>query len=478
MNTEHSRSLRLGASVTGRSESELARRMAQSAVVVSLDPDVPGAPDVAGTILETLRRGPGHVFVDADGVDSGAMVAKANAVAPSTPVSTGPAPADAVRVHVGAHAGPGTIVVLGDRHGMRLAVDGSELHQSSAPNALGVMSASAFAEAEVFKRVVQPVSHRVVYPDRLAFCPVTLGDDPARAPLLPRSWSPRLGLVGNGAVGTAHARVLGGLDTTDPSAVTVDPQTYARENVGTYSLGTSDDARANTPKVILVERALEGWDVRRVQEEADTAIAALEADGHGWPRVVLTGLDSTEARRSAQSLWPVELIDAATGDTAVGLHHVVGGGPCLRCFFPEIVGGHSAAEALAVEFGLPIELVMQGARVLVETDIAGLPADQRERLRPHLGKPICGLADAARLTGTDDEYRPSIPFVSQQAACLGVGRLIASAVGLTGLPNFVQYDALIGPQSVTHQRRSARPDCYCQQRRATVRALRAARHLV
>jgi molybdopterin/thiamine biosynthesis adenylyltransferase len=481
VNAEHSRSLRLGASVTGRSESELARRMAQNSVVVSLDQAVPGSLDVAAIIVETLRRGPGHVYLEIDGADSGviaALLTAANAVAPSTPVSTDPAPSDAVRVHVGTRSIPGAIAVLPDRHGVRLASDGSPLRQSSSPSALGVMTAAAFAEAEVFKRVVEPLPQRVVYPDRLAFCPVTLGDDPAAAPSLPSAWSPSLGLVGNGAVGTAHARVIGGLDSTSPSAITIDPQTYARENLGTYSLGTYDDARNKSPKVILVEQALRGWQVRRVQDTADAAIGKLEADALEWPRVVLTGLDSIEARRSAQGLWPVELIDSATGDTAVGLHHVVGSGPCLRCFFPEREAGHSAAEALAAEFGLPIDLVMQGTRVLVDADLSGLSTDQRERLRPHLGKPICGLADAARLTGTNDGYRPSIPFVSQQAACLGVGRLIASVVGLSELPNFVQYDALIGPQSMTRHTRAPRPGCYCQQRPETIRAVRVARQLV
>jgi hypothetical protein len=480
MNVEHSRALRLAASAAGHSESELARHMAQRAVVVSLDPDVPGAIDIATTIVETLRRGPGHVHLDPSDVAPAtvaAIVASAGAVAPSTPVSTKPAPHGAVAVHVGMQAPPQAIAVIGDRHGVRLAVDGRRLRQSCIPSSLGVMTAAAFAGGEVFKRVVRPRTDRVVYRDFIAFCPVTLDDDPARAPHLPLGWSPALGLVGDGAVGTAYARILGRLDLADPSAITVDPQVYGPENNGTYSLGSWQDVLDETPKVDVVERALQGWRVRRVRGTAADAIAAIEADGLNWPRVVLTGLDSIEARRSAQGLWPVELIDAATGDTSVGLHHVAGDGPCLRCFFPDRAAERSAAEALAAEFGLPIELVMRGDHVLHEEDLVDLPSDQRERLRPQLGKPVCGLADAARLTGADDEYRPSVPFVSQQAACLGIGRLVASATGLEGLPNFVQYDALIGPQSITCQARRPLPQCYCQQRRETITAVRIARQL-
>ena len=61
-----------------------------------------------------------------------------------------------------------------------------------------------------------------------------------------------------------------------------------------------------------------------------------------------------------------------------------------------------------------------------------------------------------------------MPFVSQQAACLGVGRLIGAEVGIDGLPNFVQYDALIGPQATTRQSRMPSPICYCRQRVATI----------
>ena len=43
----------------------------------------------------------------------------------------------------------------------------------------------------------------------------------------------------------------------------------------------------------------------------------------------------------------------------------------------------------------------------------------------------CGLAEAFGLSTADSSgYRPSIPFASQQAACLSVGRLIAYVLGM------------------------------------------------
>ena len=93
-----------------------------------------------------------------------------------------------------------------------------------------------------------------------------------------------------------------------------------------------------------------------------------------------------------------------------------------------------------------------------------------------MGTTLVVGARALGLNGDSEEtYRPSVPFVSQQAACLGVGRLIASVIGTTGLPNVVQYNTLIGPQSMTRLHRRATAGCYCQQRAATISIIRASR---
>ncbi|HWF17576.1 MAG TPA: hypothetical protein VG244_15435 [Acidimicrobiales bacterium] len=65
-------------------------------------------------------------------------------------------------------------------------------------------------------------------------------------------------------------------------------------------------------------------------------------------------------RHDAQGLWPDRLIDAATGDTVVGLQDIVPDGPCLRCLIPAPIAEESAAHAVAQELGLPVALVMRG----------------------------------------------------------------------------------------------------------------------
>lgn len=97
-------------------------------------------------------------------------------------------------------------------------------------------------------------------------------------------------------------------------------------------------------------------------------------------------------------------------------------------------------------------------------------------LAPHLGKPVCGLAEALGLSRIEsDGYLPAIPFAAQQAACLGVGRLIAHVLNLRRTDNFVQYDVFRGPTLATIERLSRRRGCYCTERSATITRVRELR---
>jgi hypothetical protein len=457
----------------------LERRLNQAAVSISVDPTVPGAVPVATFLLETLRRGPGQLNLDATRLTESqvaSILCAANAVAVDATIAVGPPPPHAVQVHVGYIAPAGTICVLADGHGVQLATGGRRLAQRRAPSALGIAYTAAIAATESFKYTAAIATMRCVRHDELSFCPVTLSDDLTAAAMLPAGMKLCLGVIGTGAIGTAHARILGGLDLPGSYALLADPETYDRENVGTYSLGTIADADAKRPKVDLASAAMPGWVIAKQHAPVTAAIAGIDTGELPWPVLVLCGLDSIHARHEAQGLWPDRLIDAATGDTVVGLHDVLPGGPCLRCLMPTPIGDGSAALALAHELGLPVELVMRGDVELEAKHLAELSVERRERLAPFVGKPICGLASAFGLTGDAAEtYRPSVPFVSQQAACLGVGRLIASLSGVVDLPNVVQYNTLIGPQSMTRLHRRPTPGCYCQRRAATIHILRSSR---
>ena len=61
------------------------------------------------------------------------------------------------------------------------------------------------------------------------------------------------------------------------------------------------------------------------------------------------------------------------------------------------------------------------------------------------------------------------------AACLVVGRLVARTLGIARESNFVQYDALFGPEGRTVEKRHAKKGCYCVTRSTTIDQVRKRR---
>jgi len=285
-----------------------------------------------------------------------------------------------------------------------------------------------------------------------------------------------LTLVGIGAIGTGVVLIMSELDAFG-RLVAVDYESFARENRGTYSLGGTAEVTAKPPKVAFAETALARFDVLPFPYPVEELPAAIDRGDVPWFPLVVSGLDTPEARRATQRIWPDRLIDAATGDTMLGLHeHLHGLGPCMICFFPEERGGPSAAERLAAITGLPLELLARGDETLREEHLERVSDKQRALLLQHLGRPVCGLARAVGLTALGaGDYRPSVPFISLQAASLALGRVLAHELGVAALPNLVQYDGLFGPQAATVEQMRATKDCYCQTNARTIDKVRVLR---
>jgi hypothetical protein len=470
---EDSRTVRLAARASRASESELEQRLMRAVTHVTVAPSLPGAVVCAEVLITTLQRGLGRVSISPDGLPDDVLERLRHAAAatrPERPLSIGPPAAGSTRVAIGTAAGE--IVVVPDAHGARLS-RGTVPAQRRVPTMLGIVLAASLAAGEAFKEAAAIKDDHCVRHRELAFCPVTLSTDLDAAALPEPDWEPNVTLAGIGAIGTAHALILGGL-TDRGTAVLIDRQRYAPENLGTYSLGDARDRALATSKVDLAERAMSGWRCHPHVGEIGEAINAVDATNLPWTPVVLAGLDNHPARRDAQRLQADRLIDAATGDTAVGLRDTRPEGPCLACMLPR-PAGPSPTDAL-VRLGIPLEVARApGDSVVDEAIIASAPTEHaRELLRAQRDTPICGLLRATGLSVLDaEDFQPSVPFVSQQAACLGIGRLVAMATGVDReLPNFFQYDGLIGPQSAIRQRRSAEPECGCQQRAATIAQVR------
>jgi hypothetical protein len=483
MSTEHSRSLRLAAGVSASDELTLRERQETALVLVRVDPDLPFAQVTARTLLTTLRRLPGRLVLlrgqlPADAVDD--LVQAVEAVDSSRPLTVAEEPPSDtdVRLDISLSGEHDSIRLVPDGYGAQLVNDATiDLVLWQPANALGAVFAAALGAAETFKRIVVDKEGRRSFHPHLRFCPVTLSQSTSEAPELPDALPLDTAIIGNGAIGTAVALVLSELQLGG-RVVVCDPERYGPENRGTYSLGGEHEAREQPPKVDVVGAVLSkaGYDVVKVHGKSTELVERVDRKELQAPRTAIAGLDTPEARRETQTLWPDHLIDAATGDTGVGLHHALPTGPCLRCFFPERQAGPDPLLQLARETGLPIGRLKRGDDALTQEDIAALSPEQREKLGRFIGRPVCGLADALGLTAAHaDGYLPSVPFVSQMAACLAVGRLLAVELGLDVENNFFQFDALHGPV-VEGDSRNAVATCYCQERQSIVRRVRQLRY--
>jgi molybdopterin/thiamine biosynthesis adenylyltransferase len=513
-NLRASRAVRLGATVTGRDEDDLRAALESAHTLVSFEPNLPGGIETTQLLLSSLARVPGRVTLvirpmtsdrAADNRDRvrADLAEGFEALRPGSRLPVAATIADAanecpsdrmVHLHIGVTAcsdqrckalSRSCVRAVPDGYGAHLVRRGT-IHKVRRPYATATMLAAAFAAGEAFIVAASIDTDEVTDTagdtgaaadsDLLSFCPVTLTDDLTAAPDLPPQAIVDLALLGLGAVGTAAARILADLGVTGRVLI-ADNQTFAIENVGTYTLGTPSDAAHNTHKVDLAAGVLAAdFDVHTHYGNIADIAARIDTGELPWPAIVLSGVDTVDARHDVQALWADDHIDVGTGSTVVGLHHARPDGPCLRCFFPRRTDGPTPEQQLAAALGIDANLLGRD-QDWTASEIAALPATADPRIATLAGKPKCATANLLGLTslGGADDFRPSVPFVSQQAACLLIGRLVAEIVGLASRTNFFQYDTLTGPAWCADEPRDASCECYCTKRTAIVNQVRAQR---
>jgi len=477
---DHSRMLKLGAQASERSESELRDHLEGSRVSIGLDPIIPGVALAAEVLVRTLRRMPGVINLDPSGVPRDLVdriVAQAALIDPDRPIGVARQGEFDVGIRLALAAPRGILRAVPDLHGYRLTTGSGELRQRRPASGLGSASMAAAVSGEVFKTIAAVKAPRGIRHKSLSFCPVTLSRRPENGPELPASWELSAMLIGLGALGTGTTLILSTMPVEGVLDL-IDPQRYAPENVGTYSLGGVQEGRDGPFKTDVAAAALPRFETHGWQRFAGELPELVDGSSLQWPNVVLSGLDSPAARLDAQRLRADRMIDGGTGGTMVGLHVSRDGGqPCMSCYFPEATaGGPGVIDDLALMTGLSPALLVRGAEVLKEHHLAGLDADQQALVRPYVGHEVCGLVSALGLTDLkSDDYQPSVPFVSLAAATLVVGRLVAQETGVEPPPNFVQFDALGGPNRLTAVRRRARPGCECIRAAGIIAAVRAKR---
>lgn len=498
-----SRVVRLGASVTGRTEQDLHIALTSSATIISVETGLPGSAETTTILLSSLARMPGQICLVNDEATGShdlliALADTYSSLRPEQTLTVAGSVTEATiitgqsvttHLHVGldqchdpacVSSSRSCVRVVPDGYGAHLVRDGT-IKQNRPPYATGHMLAAAFGAGEAFIAAADIADDPAVRRPVMSFCPVTLSDDVTAASDLPAGTAIDAALLGLGAVGSAAVVILASLGVGG-SLLVADRQQFAIENIGTYSLGTAADAVAETHKVDLAADALSPhFDIYEHRGDIADLPARVDANELPWPHVVLSAVDSIAARHDAQRLWADHHVDVGTGSTTVGLHHARAWGACLQCFLPIRTGGPTPEQRLADQLGIDPRALGRD-EPWTDEEIAALPASADPRIAALVGKPKCATANLLGLTALSgaDDYRPSVPFVSQQAACLLVGRLIAEllsaqpghAVDAPSRTNFAQYDTLLGPPWADLEVRDPSPGCYCQQRSAMIARVR------
>ncbi|MHC3471545.1 ThiF family adenylyltransferase [Streptomyces sp. 7R007] len=489
MSTDYSRSLRLGGLAAGVEEATLRERMEATSIHLTADGHLPAAPETLQVLAADLRRWPVRLSLDPgrglgrlDDELIRKLVYTATEIDPDRPLRIGEAQGKAsLHLHVGTAPPLGTAVAgAPDGHGVRLRHTGHAFPRLNTPGTgLGAVLTAAMLAGEAFKVVAGLPEGKFQVTPVVDFCPVFPGEQPGIViPSLPALEQVLLG--GGGAIGTGIALVLDLLQVSGELTV-VDKEVFEKPNVTSYSVGTLADAVAGLPKVRLIDARLRRVEVTPFHGTIQASIEAVDAGTLPWPRIVLGGLDSVEARHDLQRFHADLTLDGSTGGpvgTTVALHEALPTGPCLRCYFKVDHTGKSAEQRLHELTGLPLSRIARGQEPLTERDLDCLGAQQRKLVRQFLGRPVCGLINSAELTGrTDDGFRPSAAFVAQQAACLVVGAWIARSTGLvSGPPRRIEYDTRFGPRpDQMIDRRLPTPGCVCQKDAGLINRIREAR---
>lgn len=293
-------------------------------------------------------------------------------------------------------------------------------------------------------------------------------------------------LIGGGAIGNGIALALSRLPLRGRIHI-IDKQDYADENYGTCILIEATDwiGQAKAERLATWLNQNSSLTVSGKKELIESAKSDLSASGLAID-LILNGLDNVDARRSAQDLWPTNIIDgginelgAAVVQYRLGQEHQA----CIKCWFePPPVSEKVLQSQLT---GLGMESLTDISRPLTEEDIAKADETKREwlRMRKNEGKTLCSIISeavlAARLgINVNDGFRPSAPFVATTAAAMVVAEAVKGLAfpGTQMVSQFQIANLFLGPEeSAIKLSRSPSPTCQCVLHRKTIERIAAKR---
>jgi len=346
---------------------------------------------------------------------------------------------------------------------------------SASENAVGAVAAACLGAGEVFKRLIDLKRDKGRLLDQVSFSLYDYRETIDPGPPLGAIELPPFLLVGAGAIGNGIALTLIESRATG-SATVIDYQAYGPENWATCVLMVAaDEAHPKAAAVAGCLTATGRFTAAPLQQMVE------QFRGH-VPPVVISALDSPEARRALQLMWPDVVIDGAIADfpCEVGVHPWGPDTACLRCWYLLPVGP-SAAFVQADATGLPLHLLADPDAPVTEAHVDAARAEQRQFWRDRIGKPVCSVvaeAVAAAITAGSLRrgFQPSVPFVACFSAAMVVGELFKHAMSSsTSLEPRFQFDFRWGPGRGLPLPMSRLPSCDCVSRRDQIEAIRAKR---
>lgn len=355
----------------------------------------------------------------------------------------------------------------------------------SRTNAVGALAASSFGATEVFKRLINLRADRGSLLDGFSFSLYSYEcNEKDQGPDLPKDILLDILLVGAGAIGNGIVYLIGELPTSG-KVIIIDKQDYSSENLGTCILIGEEQVKPPVPKAGFCELYLKAKRPLQVHgfKESIEEFSKKERGNSPIPGIVLNGLDSREARRNVQRLWPDLIVDGAIGPTIaqVSIHPWGRDVACLICMNREEKTYQSSEKVAIQETGLPLERIKEPDSVITVEDIKNAPEGKKEFLWSVLGQTVCSVIPEAIARGLSSNpqtegFEPSAPFVACLSACMATGELLKHGMGLTTTlgPRY-QFDVLIGSQKGILFPERRRRDCLCVTRAATIEKFRQQR---
>jgi hypothetical protein len=413
-------------------------------------------------VLESEARG---ILHDAEGGGSVVATSEANPASFDAILSIGPV----------VDQGLPDTAVWSDGWCAQVSSFGSMDWGSASENAIGAVAAACLGTGEVFKRLLELKRDSGRLLDRISFSLYDYRETIDPGPPLGAIELPPFLLVGAGAIGNGIALTL--IESrASGSATVIDYQPYGPENWATCVLMVAaEEGHSKAAAIAGRLRATGRFTARPLQQMVE------QFSGH-VPPVVISALDSPEARRVLQLMWPDVVIDGAIADfpCEVGVHQWGPDTACLRCWY-QLPVGPSAAVVQADATGLPYHLLADPDAPVTEAHVDAAGAEQREFWRDRMGQPVCSVvaeAVAAAISAgkLGRGFQPSVPFVACFSAAMVVGELFKHAMSLsTSLEPRFQFDFRWGPGRGLALPMSRLPSCDCVNRRDQIEAVRAKR---